>query len=254
MNTIAEPKTYAIFANPAQRRLVEKLEKNGSKVFEFAAPESVETVSEENVETIVNAHARFDWIIFTDVFAVGYFLEILENAAVDLFEFDEMRVVVCGEAVADRLRFVQLHADIITNSEEANIVFSAISQYVGRDEIAVTRFLILKEIESGSALKKKLSESQADVTELSIYKLQNNNKKEIARLKTLLKGGAIDEFIFTSPEDVIYIKNYVQPELLTEIFSETKILATGESVFQSLIDNGLKAEKFYALFAETRTM
>lgn len=243
MNTISEPKTYAIFANSAHRKLIEKLEKNGSKVFRFAPPEPVKIESKETGETIVNALAQSDWIIFTDVFAVGYFLEIMEKEAIDFFELDEIRVVACGEAVADRLRFVQLHADIITNSEDTNIVFSAILNYVGETEIADTKFFILKEIEFCSALKAKLSESKAKVTEIPIYKLQNNDKKEITKLKTLLKGGAIDEFIFTSPEEVIFIKYYVQTEMLTEILFETKILATSEITAQSLKENGLQAER-----------
>jgi len=243
MNTFSEPKTYAIFASPAQRKLVEKLEKNGSKIFQFAPLESVKIESEENVETIVNALAQYDWIIFTDVFAVGYFLEILEKKAIDLFELDEIGVVACGEAVADRLRFVQLHADIITNSEDANIVFSAISSYVGETEIAETRFLIFKEKGFSSALKEKLCEAKAKASEIPIYQLRNNDKKEIAKLKTLLKGGAIDEFVFTSPEDVVYIKNYVEPEQLDEILHETTISAANEVTLQTLTQNNLKAQR-----------
>jgi len=243
MNTISEPKTYAIFANSAQRKLIEKLEKNGSKVFQFAPLEPVKIASEENIKTIVNALAQSDWIIFTDVFAVGYFLEIMEKKAIDFFELDEIRVVACGEAVADRLRFVQLHADIITNSEDTKIVFSAILNYVGETKIADTNFFILKEIGFCSALKEKLSESKAKVTEMPIYQLQNNDKKEITKLKTLLKGGAIDEFIFTSPEDVIFIKNYVEPEQLDEILHETTISAANEVTLQTLTQNNLKAQR-----------
>ena len=243
MNTISEPKTYAIFANSAQRKLIEKLEKNGSKVFQFAPLEPVKIESEENIKTIVNALAQSDWIIFTDVFAVGYFLEIMEKKAIDFFELDEIRVVACGEAVADRLRFVQLHADIITNSEDMNAVFSTILNYVGETKIADTNFFILKEIGFCSALKEKLSESKAKVTEMPIYQLQNNDKKEITKLKTLLKGGAIDEFIFTSPEDVIFIKNYVEPEQLDEILHETTISAANEVTLQTLTQNNLKAQR-----------
>ena len=252
MNTISEQKTYAIFANPAQRKLIEKLETNGSKVFQFTPPEPVKIESEGIVESVINAIAQSDWIVFTDVFAVEYFLEILETKAIDLFELDEIRVVACGEAVADRLRFVQLHADIITNSEDTNTVFSAILNYVGESEIGDTSFFILKEIEYCSALKDKLSESKAKVTEMPIYQLQNYDKKEIAKLKTLLTGGAIDEFIFTSPEDVIYIKNYFYPKLLTETLFEAKILATSEIVVHSLKENGLQSERV-TINAESRS-
>lgn len=243
MNTFAETKTYAIFAGSAHRKLIEKIEKTGSKVFVFAPPEAVKTEFAENAEIVLQSLAQSDWLVFTDVFAVSFFLEILESAAVDLFELDEIRVVACGEAIADRLRFVQLHADIITNSEETGIVFSAILNYVGKNEIADTGFLIFKEKEFSSALREKLSESKANVSEFPIYQMRSNDKKEIAKLKTLLKGGAIDEFVFTSPEDVVFIKKYLQTEVLSEIFCETTISATNEITLQTLTQNNLKARR-----------
>jgi len=245
MKIISQPKTYAIFANPAHRKLVDELEKNGSKVFQFAPLKTEKIESAKNIEIIKNALTEYDWVIFPDVYAVEYFLEILEIQAIDLFELDEILVLACGEAVADRLRFVQLHADIITSSGDANVVLTTLLNYVGEFEMANTRFFIPKEIEFSSDLKKRLIEANAQVTEMPIYQMLINDKMEIAKIKTLLKGGAIDEFIFTSPEDVIFIKNYVLPEILPEMFSETKISGTNEITIRSLNENKLKAVRFY---------
>ena len=245
MKIISQPKTYAIFANPAHRRLIDELEKKGSNVFQFAPLKTEKIESAKNIEIIKNALTEFDWIVFPDVYTVEYFLEILEKQAIDLFELDEILVLACGEAIADRLRFVQLHADIITTSGDANVVFSILSNYVGESEMANTSFFIPKEIEFSSGLKEKLIEANAKVTEMPIYQIIKTDKMEIAKLKTLLKGGAIDEFIFTSAEDVVFIKNYVLPEVLPEMFSETKISGTNEITVQTLYENKLGAERFY---------
>jgi len=245
MKIFSQPKTYAMFANPAHRKLAAELEKNGSKVFLFAPPETRRIESETNTKIIVIAHNEFDWIIFPDVYTVEYFLEILEEKGLDLFELDAVHVTAYGEAVADKLRFAQLHADIIiTNSEETNAVFSTLTNYVGESEMTNLSFFIPKEIGFSSGLKEKLIKAGAKVTELPIYQIVINEKKEITKMKTLLKGGAIDEFIFTSPEDVISIKHYVYPEILSEILTETKVTGINEITTQTLSENNLSATKF----------
>jgi uroporphyrinogen-III synthase len=244
MKTFSQPKIYAMFANPAHRKLTAELEKNGSKVFQFAPLETERIESETNSKIIVNAHNQFDWIIFPDVYAVEYFLEILEEQGIDLFELDAVHVIAYGEAVADKLRFAQLHADIIMNSEETNVVFSTLTNYIGEREIENLSFFLLKEIEFSFGLTEKLIKAGAKVTELPIYRILTNEKKEMTKLKTLLKGGAIDEFIFTSPEDIISIKHYVYPEILSEILSETKITGINEITTQTLNENNLSATKF----------
>jgi uroporphyrinogen-III synthase len=245
MKIIPQPKTYAVFANPANRKLVEELENNGSKVFQFAPLETVRIESKKTSEIIKKAPSEYNWIIFPDVYSVEYFLEILEKMTIDLFELDEIRIVACGEAVADKLRFVQLHVDIITTSEDPGDVIPAVINYVGETEIADTSFFIPKEIGFSSGLKGKLIEAGAKAAEMPVYQILINDKKEITKLKTLLKGGAIDEFIFTSPEDVFFIKIYVSPEVLPEIFSETIVSGTNEISVQSLNENKLGAKRFY---------
>lgn len=245
MKTFQPAKTYAVFANPANRKLIEELENNGSKVFQFAPLETVKIEAGKNPETIENSLAECNWIIFHDVFSVEYFLEILEKKAIDLFELDEIRVVACGEAVADKLRFVQLHADIITASDETSDVFARVLSYVGETEMAETIFLIPKEIAYSSALTEKLIKTGAKAAEMPVYQILINDKKEYTKLKTLLKGGAIDEFIFTSPEDVFYIKNYFSLEALPELFSDTKVSGTNEITVHSLNEIKLGAKRFY---------
>ena len=243
MKTFSPPKTYAIFAAPAHRKLISELESDGSKVFQFTPlkPEKIE--SETAARIIGNVHEKYDWIIFKDVYTVDYFLEILEERGIDFYELDALRVLAYGEAVADRLRFVQLHADIITKSRKTNEVFSTLLSYIGESEIAKLNFIIPKAFEYNSELKDKLIESQASVTELPIYQMLTTDKKETAKIKALIKGGAIDEFIFTSPEDVISMTNYVSPEILSEFLSETTASGTNEITRQTLSENDLNPVK-----------
>lgn len=243
MKSDSQPKTYAMFASPSNRKLANELEKNGSKIFQFELLKTESVKTNETFENFRSVEEKFDWIVFSDVFSVDYFLEVLSDQEIDLYELDAIRVLAYGEAVTDRLRYVQLHADIITTRDETSNIFSALMSYIGESEIVNTSFFVPIRLDYTLPLSALLNESGAMVLEVPVYKTISNDKKETSKLKTLLKGGAIDEFIFTTPEDVFNLKNYILPETLQEILFETSVSATNEITISTLTENNLPAVK-----------
>jgi uroporphyrinogen-III synthase len=244
METSSNEKTYALFSAPSNRKLIAGLEQNGAKVFQFAPVETSRIDAGINSEIIKNNLTVFDWIIFPDVFAVDYFLEILEENEIDLFELDASRVLAFGEVVADRLRFVQLHADIIPHSMETGTIFSTLVDYLGKEDFTGLKFLLPSEIAADLDLKRKLIDAKADVTEIGLYQVEISDKNKTANLKALLKGGAIDEFIVSSAEDIISLKHYLAGENLPGIFSDIKISGANETSMQTLRENNLRPQFF----------
>jgi uroporphyrinogen-III synthase len=242
MQTSSNEKTYALFSNPANRKIIAQIEQTGAKVFQFE-PVKTEKI---NIDTAIikNTFSAFDWIIFPDVYTVDYFLEILEETEIDLFELDEISILAMGEAVADRLRFAMLHADIIPHSIEIETIFAALLSYLGKDKLGGLNFLIPKGSTFDAELKRSLIESGANVTEIAVYRARFDDKIKTANLKALLKGGAIDEFIFTSVEDVISLKYYLFPENAAESLSGTKTSGIDEITMQALRENNLRPSFF----------
>lgn len=241
METFTYSKTYGLFTTAANRKIIKDLETRGAKVFQFP-PCEIESIKNAEVITFIqNSLAEFDWIIFADVFAVDYFLEILETCKIDFFELDEKRIVAFGEAVSDRLRFSQIHADVIPNSIETDDIFSAILDYLQVDQIAQANFLLPKFVGFETDLKDKLREAGANLAELEIYQIESN--KEFAKLKALLTGGAIDEFIFNAPEDVFFLRRYFSLEKLSEILLDIQVSARNEITRQTLRENNLRILK-----------
>ena len=226
-------KTYALFANPINRTLVADLEKAGAKVFQFT-PLLVEKILLESaaIEVLKNL-AAFDWLILPDVLAAEFFLENLEESGIDLFEIDFLRTCALGESVADRLRFVQIHADVIPATADAEKAFSAVAEYVGEDALENLRFLYPNRFSPRNQLKERLAATSAEIVELPVYKTEITNKLEIIRMKTLLEAGAIDEFIFTAPTDFIWLEAYFNGANLTDVFAEMKVSAADGVAFQS---------------------
>jgi uroporphyrinogen-III synthase len=150
----------------------------------------------------------------------------LEINNFELFELDELRVCACGESISDKLRFQQLHADVIPQKSFVENVLQAIIDYENPNGL---KFLIAKK---GTKIAELLRENGANVEEIETYK-----EKEIpnfAKLKSLLKGGAIDEFIFTSPEDVFSLQKYAN---IKELNIQT--ISTNEITFQTLLECGI---------------
>jgi len=150
-------------------------------------------------------------------------------------------VTVCalGETVADRFRFVQIHADVIPSKCTDEAVYSAISQFA-LDDLVGQRILILREISQSFSFVEKLRNAGAVVKEIAVYRAVFENESELPRLRTLLTGGAVDEFIFSSAEDIPALKFLVPGQELPELLSGVKTSANGEAVFQTLQENSLR--------------
>lgn len=227
-------KTYALFLNPANRKIVSELEVICAKVILFPVIETREILNGET-DKLSPVLAEFDWLIFTDIYTVEFFLQKLQEDAFDFFELDEMRVCAYGESVADRLRFAQLHADIIPNSIKTSEILQTIKDYfIDETEFKVAKFLILREKNTVAQIADELKNLGATVSELPIYEIIAEKESETAKLKTLLKGGAIDEFIFTSPFDVINLAHLFPNDNLADVLAETALYAADNATAQSI--------------------
>ena len=246
MSNIDADKTYAVFPNNNNRKIVSKLEESGAQVIKFPAIET-EINADINTKELTENLTNFDWVIFTDVLTVDFFLEILENNAFDFFDLDEIRVCALGEIVSDRLRFVQVHADVIPNTVETETVLPALENYIGAEEFSKLKFLLLNQIDSDSEIKSELLKTGAQVLEVPLYLASFSNDAEISKLKALLMGGAIDEFIFTAPTDFIALKNIFKKKPLAEILSEIKISAHDGQIYQTLREHNLKSASFFQI-------
>lgn len=240
-----EKKTYALFASAANKKLIGDLEKNNCKVFQFPTLETEKIFFDETKIEILMEITRFDWIIFTDVYSVEFFLQALDENNIDYFEIDAIKVCALGEAVSDTLRFVQLHADVIPHSRQTENIFSAIKDYLYSDELKKLKFLLVKEISQTCELVEKLKENDAEVLELSVYQAKFSEKNEIVRLKTLLSGGAIDEFVFSSAADFAALQFYFAGESIVDSLAEIQISATSEIVFQTARELNLRPLYFH---------
>lgn len=247
MSSLITTQTFGLFANPNNAGIISELEKRRANILKFPLIEAAKIALDENSIEIVKNLAEYDWIIFTDVLAVDFFLETLEENGIDFFELDETRVCAVGEAVSDRLRFVQLHADVIPNSVNVENVLSSLKSYAAAVEFADLKFLIVKEISLANRIGSDLVKADAKVSELPIYRLRLPSKKPMVKLKTLLKGGAIDRFVFSAATDFIALQYIFDEEPLNELLAGIEVSAADGQIAQTLREHDLKKYDLFRL-------
>jgi uroporphyrinogen-III synthase len=240
MSDSLSQKTLAVFSAPSNKKLISQIRFAGSQVIEFPSIEAQKIELSSAEKSLLSEISQFDWLIFSDVYSVEFFLKALEEIGFDFFALDSLRVLACGEAISDQLRFVQIHADVIPASIETEIVFAALRDYLfDDDEFKTLRFFLPKEASAEIELTELLRRRNASVTELNIYRLEMEIAAGRAKLKALLKGGAIDEFVFTAPSNVSNLA-YLFDERLKDLLAGTVVSATDESTFQTLREHELK--------------
>ena len=87
----------------------------------------------------------------------------------------------------------------------------------------------------------------AKVSKLPIYRIRLTEEAKIGKLKALLKGGAIDEFIFSAPTDFIALKYIFEAEPLARIFSEIKVSAVDGATLQIVREHDIKRADLFRM-------
>lgn len=234
MSKFSAEKTYALFDALANKKLIREISAIGAKTILFSNLEIAE-INETEIADLPSTLKNFDWLIFPDIYTVEFFLRVMENADFDLFELDNLRVCAFGESVADRLRFAQLHADVISNSVKTIDVWESLKNYLfDEDEFRNLRFLIFKEKDLTIEIAGYLKQQNYAVKELAIYQTISNENAETAKLKTLLRGGAVDEFIFTSPFDVLNLAHLFPNENLADVLEDVTLFPADNQAKQTL--------------------
>lgn len=239
----AAANAIGIIDRPGNKKLIEHFESNGKKVFTFPPIEPHETELGETEQDSLKAFADYDWIVFTDVFTVDAFFDLLEEQNADLFELDDLRICSLGEAVADRLRFRQIHSDVIPARADSPAVFAAITDYIyDLDDFTGLKFLILGGVCPDARLGELLAEKGAQVIEIEIYRLEKNDLFAETKMRTLIYGGAVDEFLFNSPEDVLSVCRLTGRDDFSTVISNSEVRALNEITRQMLFELGIKSE------------
>lgn len=206
-----------------------ELERLGARVVICPTIEIVEPESYAMLDEAIENLYGYDWLVFTSVNGVDYFLRRMETLGHAADELDELRVCAIGEATALRLREARIHVDVVPEQFKAEGAFSAIEAYVGgRAGLDRLNFLIPRAAIARDYLPKTLEEAGARVDVVAAYRTVRPQTSERGRVEAMLAGGAIDCITFTSSSTVVNFAQLFDTTDLSQLLEGVTVACIGD--------------------------
>lgn len=216
------------------------LESLGAKVLSCPTIEIVPPDSYELLDEAIENLYGYDWIIFTSVNGIEYFLQRFESLGHDITELYDLRVCAVGEATAVYLRDSDIHVDVVPRLFSAEGVFEALSDYVGGiAQLARLNILLPRAAVARDYLPNTLEAAGARVDDIPVYKTIAAKSPEFAKVKAMIQGGGIDCITFTSPSTITNFAQLFETNDLSEILEDVKVACIGEITSTTATEFGL---------------
>lgn len=241
--SLAERTIVITRALAQSKEFAAELERYGARVVACPVIEITEPESYAPLDEAIENLYGYDWIVFTSVNGVAYFLKRLEACGRDALELDALKVCAIGEATAERLRDATVHVDVIPEQFKAEGVFAALEDYVGgRERLSSLNFLIPRAAVARDYLPKALEEAGARADVVAAYRTVSPQSTERARVLALLEGGAVDCITFTSSSTVTNFAQLFDTTDLSALLKGVAVACIGDITARTAADYNLQTE------------
>lgn len=228
-------KTIGIINSPTNQRVIQELRVQGVEVMLLPHLITRKTDISSDNGKFINDLANFDWLIFTDIFAVDYFVEELIEQDFDLYELDNLRICAFGEIVADRLRFSQIHSDVISRNLNPIIIIEDIKNYTASDNEKInTSFLIITAENDILKTSDELKKISKNLIVKKVYSTNIDELEDLLKIRILINSGAIDEVNFYSGEDLFDFLQIAGIPSLKDLSKQINFTSKNETILKSI--------------------
>ena len=184
----------------------------------------------------------YDWIVFTSVNGVDFFLRrvLLKGKTID--ELDELKTCAIGDATAERLRDAHVHVDVVPAEFKAEGVFKALVDFIGGLEVLQgLNILLPRAAVARDYLPKALEEAGARVDVVPAYRTVVPENLDRGRLSAMLAGSA-DCIAFTSSSTVKNLGLLFDTNDLSSILRGLTIACIGDITASTAAEYGLTVD------------
>jgi uroporphyrinogen III methyltransferase/synthase len=179
------------------------LESHGARVIHCPTIAISDPEAFDRLDAAIGDLFGYDWIVFTSVNGVEYFVKRLQFLGHSLDELDDVRVCAIGESTAESLRASAVHVDLVPASARAEGIYSALCDYLGGAEaLATLNILLPRAAVARDFLPRSLTDAGARVDDVAAYRTVAPFVADLGRIKALLDGGGIDCIAFTSSSSI----------------------------------------------------
>lgn len=208
----------------------------GAEPIEFPTIEILPPPSWEPLDRCIAALSTYQWLIFTSVNGVKYFLERLGSQGKDVRALQSLRICAIGPATAAALEAQELYVDILPQEYRAEAIVAALQH----QDLHQARILIPRALEARAVLIDALREAGATVDVVPAYQSVKPAHSP-TKIKQMLRVGEISVVTFTSSSTV---KNFVamfEEENLRELLQEVLIASIGPITADTARELGIES-------------
>ncbi len=205
----------------------------GADVVEFPTISIFPPDGWESLDAAIDRLDVYDWVVFTSVNGVRFFLERLKVSGKDARALSQKKLCAIGPATGAALEGVGLRADLIPENYRAEGILAALRE----EEIRGKHFLIARAAAAREVLPQELRRRGAQVDVVECYRTEPGPGGTKGR-ELLLKGG-IDLVTFTSSSTVENFAAMFSRDELERIRGNFRVAAIGPITAERARDLGL---------------
>jgi len=176
---------------------LEQLALLGADCIQFPTIEVVPPESWDPVDSALRQLSRYDWLLFTSVNGVKYFLDRLHGAGKDVRDLKGIRLGAIGPGTARAWSAMGIKPDLVPGEYRAE----AVLEELGRSGVKGKRILIPRAASAREILPEGLREMGAEVDVVAAYRTIMPDH-DVERVEKLFRRGEIHLITFTSSSTV----------------------------------------------------
>ena len=244
INQSLDGRTILIAPDDAQtRELTVELTRHGARVIAWPKIEIIDPESFAALDEAIQNLFGYDWLVFANPNAAGFFLRRLQNLGHEISELDALRVCALDDATRQQLEESQVHVDLVPETFATDGVMAALETYNGgRESLRGLNFLLPRAAISRDYLRQALEDAGARVDVVSAYRTAGSHNSELVQLSVLLEGGGIDCLVFTSPANLRAFSQALDTNDLVRLLKEVAVVCVGPATADAATEFGLRAE------------
>jgi uroporphyrinogen III methyltransferase/synthase len=200
--------------------LSEKLRALGAVTFELPMIEIAPPQSYAQLDNAIHHLKSYDWIIFTSVHGVRFFLDRLTGLNIALTGDGRVKVAAVGAATAAALKHAGREPDYVPQQYLTEKIAAGLGDLQGR------RILLARADIASKRLPEILRERGASVDEVVVYRTMMASDLTREKLESILTKG-IDLITFTSPSTVRNLASLLPSEGLDGYLKGCKVACIG---------------------------
>lgn len=212
------------------------LENQGAFPIQFPTIKTVPPDSWESLDHAIQSIDKYDWLIFTSVNGVKYFLDRLRENQKDIRDLKGIKLCAIGPKTAEVIEKLGINIDFVPSEYKAEAVIEGL----GSKEINGKKILIPRASEAREILPKELAKMGAIVNVVEAYKTIRPVEKT-DKIRDMLKNKEISAITFTSSSTVTNFVSMFEKDEISGLVNGVAIACIGPITAKTAEKCGLKA-------------